>query len=56
MIAYTFGVTNKPTEPEFAQTGDTMNLRVFAGFGLAAVDAGLGIIFWKKKKTAQKHK
>lgn len=27
-----------------------MNPWVFAGFGLAAVAAGLGIIFWKKKK------
>ena len=47
---YTLEVTNKPTEPKLPQTGDNMNPWVFAGFGLAAVAAGLGIIFWKKKK------
>jgi LPXTG-motif cell wall-anchored protein len=50
VLEYTFEVTNKPTEPKLPQTGDNMNPWVFAGFGLAAVAAGLGIIFWKKKK------
>ena len=51
---YTLEVTNKPTEPKLPQTGDNMNPWVFAGFGLAAVAAGLGIIFWKKKKQGCK--
>ena len=50
VVEYTLEVTNKPTEPKLPQTGDNMNPWVFAGFGLAAVAAGLGIIFWKKKK------
>ena len=50
VIEYTFEMTNKPTEPKLPQTGDNMNPWVFAGFGFAAVAAGLGIIFWKKKK------
>ena len=50
VLEYTLEVTNKPTEPKLPQTGDNMNPWVFAGFGLAAVAAGLGIIFWKKKK------
>lgn len=56
VVEYTLEVTNKPTEPKLPQTGDNMNPWVFAGFGLAAVAAGLGIIFWKKKKMAQKRK
>lgn len=50
VLEYTLEVVNKPTEPKLPQTGDNMNPCVFAGFGLAAVAAGLGIIFWKKKK------
>lgn len=50
VIEYTLEVTNKPTEPKLPQTGDNMNPWVFAGFGLAAVAAGLGIFFWKKRK------
>ena len=50
VVEYTLEVTNKPTEPKLPQTGDNMNPWVFAGFGLAAVAAGLGIIFLKKKK------
>ena len=50
VLEYTLEVVNKPTEPKLPQTGDNMNPWVFAGFGLAAVAAGLGIIFWKKKK------
>lgn len=47
---YTLEVTNKPTEPKLPQTGDNMNPWVFAGFGLAAVAAGLAALFWKKRK------
>lgn len=50
VLEYTLEVVNKPTEPKLPQTGDNMNPWVFAGFGLAAVAAGLGIIFWKKKR------
>ena len=50
VLEYTLEVVNKPTEPKLPQTGDNMNPWVFAGFGLAAVAAGLGIIFWKKRK------
>lgn len=50
VVEYTLEVTNKPTEPKLPQTGDNMKPWVFAGFGLAAVAAGLGIFFWKKKK------
>ena len=53
VLEYTLEVTNKPTEPKLPQTGDNMNPWVFAGFGLAAVAAGLGIIFWKKKKEGE---
>ena len=50
VIEYTLEVTNKPTEPKLPQTGDNMNPWAFAGFGLLLAAAGLGIIFWKKKK------
>ena len=54
VLAYTLEVTNKPTEPKLPQTGDNMNPWAFAGFGLAAVAAGLGIMFGKKKKESGK--
>lgn len=50
VLAYTLEVMNKPTEPKLPQTGDSMNPWVFAGFGLAAVAAGLAALFWKKRK------
>ncbi len=50
VVEYTLEVTNKPTEPKLPQTGDNMNPWVFAGFGLAAVAAGLAALFWKKRK------
>ena len=50
VIEYTLEVTNKPAEPKLPQTGDNMNPWVFAGFGLAAVAAGLAALFWKKRK------
>ncbi len=50
VVEYTLEVTNKPTEPKLPQTGDNMNPWVFAGFGLAAVAAGLAVLFWKKRK------
>lgn len=50
VIEYTLEVTNKPTEPKLPQTGDSMNPWAFAGFGLAAVAAGLAALFWKKRK------
>lgn len=52
VVEYTLEVTNKPTEPKLPQTGDNMNPWMFAGFGLAAVAFGLGIMFWKKKKDS----
>ena len=54
VIEYTLEVTNKHAEPKLPQTGDSMNPWAFAGFGFAAVVAGLGIIFWKKKKEGAK--
>ncbi|MCD8039276.1 MAG: Cys-Gln thioester bond-forming surface protein [Lachnospiraceae bacterium] len=49
IVVYTLELTNKPTEPKLPQTGDNMNLWLFAGVGLAAVVTGV-FVFKRKKK------
>ena len=48
IVEYTLELTNKPTEPKLPQTGDNMNLWLFAGIGLTAIVAG--VIVWRKKR------
>lgn len=50
VVTYTLSLTNKPTEPKLPQTGDNMNPWLYVGIGLAAVLAGAGAIFFKKKE------
>ena len=50
VVTYTLNITNKPTEPKLPQTGDNFNPWLFAGLGLAAMLAGAGAFFWKKKE------
>lgn len=50
VVTYTLNITNKPTEPKLPQTGDNFNPWFFAGLGLAAMLAGAGAFFWKKKE------
>ena len=50
VVTYTLSLTNKPTEPKLPQTGDDFNPWLFGGIGLAAMLAGVGAFFWKKKK------
>lgn len=49
IVTYTLSVTNKPTEPKLPQTGDNLNLWLFAGIGVAAIIAGI-VLYRRKTK------
>jgi LPXTG-motif cell wall-anchored protein len=48
-VTYTLSLTNKPIGGNSPQTGDDSNPWLWAGVGLAALIAGLGAFFWKRK-------
>ena len=52
-VVYTLELTNKPTEPKLPQTGDNFNPWIYAGLGLAALLAGVGVALTGKRKKEE---
>lgn len=48
IVTYLLSLTNRPTEPKLPQTGDSMNMWLYVGVGVAAV--AMGVMMFRRKK------